>query len=205
MKTKGRRPLWKRVLIWSGVGMAGLIAGVILIVTLGPSDEYWAKVEAKRSAAEAADRAETLAAEAAVKEALIKAAKSGSPFDVWDALDAGADLNLRDEAGNTFLHLVAGNRRCRSDTGAPCGFWGLFDEIDDPNALNDAGQTALHVAAEADHPGVVGNLLSDALVDPCIRDAAGKRPYDIAKHMPTFQVEGLNRFALGRLKFAECD
>ena len=182
-KPKKRRPLWKKVLTWTGVGVLGLVAVVMAIAILATDSPE--KREAKA------------AATTATQEALIEAAKSGTVTEALDALEAGADPNLRDAAGDTLLHWVARN----PDAGF---FHLLIARADDPNARNNAGQTALHVAAEMDNPTAVSDLLSEK-VNPCIRDGAGRTPYDIAKHKPKFNIEGLNKFALGRLKFADCD
>ena len=132
----------------------------------------------------------------AAQAALIEAAKSGNVNQLHEALEAGADPNLRDEAGETLLHWLARNPDVEA-------FFWYFDRADHPNARNNAGQTALHVAAEMDNPAAVSDLLA-AKADPCIRDGQGRLPFDIAEHKTQFNVEGLNRFALGRLKFAEC-
>ena len=114
-----------------------------------------------------------------------------------EALEAGADPNLRDDAGETLLHWLARNPDVLA-------FYGYLDRAEHPNSRNNAGQTALHVAAEVDNPDAVGDLLGEK-VDPCIRDGEGRLPYDIAKHKTQFNIEGLNKFALGRLKFADCN
>lgn len=56
----------------------------------------------------------------------------------------------------------------------------LLAVVDAPNARDDAGNTALHAAVQDGCAGNVRALLADARVDPNVRDADQKTPYDLA-------------------------
>ena len=94
---------------------------------------------------------------------------SANPAALATLLDAGADLNARDEFGWTPLHSAAANEN-------PAVLAALLDAGADLNALDGSGRTVLHIAATAnDNPAVLAALL-EAGANPNANDASGNTP-----------------------------
>ena len=89
-------------------------------------------------------------------------------------LDAGADIEARDERGTTplFLALAYNN---------PAVLTALLNAGMDPNARSRGGSTPLHMAAAAVKNPAVITVLLDAGADPKARDKVGKTPWDHAE------------------------
>ena len=93
--------------------------------------------------------------------------------DVTVLLEAGADLNAREENGWTPLHLAAGS----SET--PGIIAALLEAGADLNARDRFGQPPLHTAARSSKiPGIVTALL-EAGADLNVRDQSDKTPGDM--------------------------
>ena len=162
-KPKKHRPLWKKVLMWTGVSVAGLIALVIVLVAVfSPEREEESSSQAVFSVPEPsyADLREDV--------------KWGTLDDVKDAVEAGADFDVRDGLGETPLHWVARNSKNPKEIMRV-----VFKYVDDPNVRDDAGKTPLHLAAEFGNSPAAEVLLKEG-ADPCLRDDTGKIPYDRA-------------------------
>ena len=88
-------------------------------------------------------------------------------------LEAGADVNARDNAGRTVLHRAMDN----SSTAA------LLEAGADPNARDSTGSTPLHmVAASWRNTGPWVSLLVAAGADVNARNSAGETPLHVALH-----------------------
>lgn len=175
-KPKKRRPLWKKVLMWTGVSVAGLIAVVIVLVAVFTPESEESSSQAVFSVPEPSY--------ADLREAV----KWGTLNDVKDAVEAGADFDARDGLGETPLHWVARNSKTPKEIMRL-----VLKYVDDPNVRDDAGKTPLHLAAEFGNPPAAEVLLEEG-ADPCLRDDAGKTPYDRAI-FPSEQ-RALNRVGL---------
>ncbi len=90
-------------------------------------------------------------------------------------LKAGADVDVRDNDGDTALMFVM-------EQNSPRPIWeALIRHSKDLNIANNSGQTALHYAARlANDPAVVKAMLA-AKADPGKADNSNKTPIDLAK------------------------
>ena len=175
-KTKKRRPLWKRVLMWTGGSVAGLIALVIVLVAVfTPGSE-------ERSSNAAID---AYRAERAHYVDLREAVKWGTLNDVKDAAEDGGDFDARDGLGETALHWVARNTKDPKEITRL-----VLKHVDDINVRDDAGKTPLHTAAESINASVA-EVLSKEGADPCLRDDHGMTPFGRATHPQALRT--LNR------------
>ncbi len=89
-------------------------------------------------------------------------------------IDAGANVDVRDEHGNTLLHEIVFypfDSECAKI---------LIDAGVDVNIKNNSGRTALHSAASHGHPKQV-SMLINAGADVNARDNDGKTPLQIAE------------------------
>ncbi len=110
---------------------------------------------------------------------LHEAVAAGRGDQVMDMLKRGADLNARDEDGDTPLHLaaIAGHGRIAAT---------LVQRGADKDALNNGGTTPLYKAADAGHLRVVKILLALG-ADFNIRTGGGHSPLQAAAgggHVP---------------------
>jgi uncharacterized protein len=103
---------------------------------------------------------------------LFAAVKVGETVKVGQLLAAGADPNVRRQAGLTPLISAALGGRAEIAKL-------LVDKGADLNAKSDSGMTALMVAAAEGH-GEVAQLLLEKGADPNIRDASGLTAFRIA-------------------------
>ena len=110
---------------------------------------------------------------------LHRVAASGTPAVVAALLNAGADLEARNNVGSTPLHRVAAS-------GTPAVVAALLDAGADVKKRNTEGWTPLHMAAARGTPALVEALL-DAGADPSATDAEGCCPWDFAKKNPLLE------------------
>ena len=141
-------------------------------------------------------------------DALFDAMGSGTAADVKAAIEAGANVNARNEDGATPLHTAAvanlapsvimalieggANPNARTERGSAPLHWAvnhgdagaiiaLLAGGADVNARDEGGKTALHyAAAESAIPSVIKALI-EVGADPGARDNDGKTPFDYAK------------------------
>ena len=99
---------------------------------------------------------------------------SHDPRIVQRALDAGADVNAKDEYGYTPLHQMATMHRGNEEI---CRL--LLERGADPNARDDNGRTPLHWACLYNHTAIV-RLLIEHGADAGARDDQGETPFDVA-------------------------
>ena len=172
-KPKKRRPLWKRVLMWTGGSLGGLIALVIVLVAVFSPESEESSSQASFSVPEPsyADLREDV--------------KWGTLDDVKDAVEDGADFDVRDGLGETPLHWVARNRKAPKEITRL-----VLKHVDDLNVRDDAGKTPLHTAAESVN-ALVAEVLWKEGADPCLRDDHGMTPFDRATHPQSLRT--LNR------------
>ena len=122
-----------------------------------------------------------------------RAIRSATPHYIWRRmgpakssaalLEAGADLEVRDEDGSTALHGAAGG-------GAVEAVMTLLEVGVDLEARNLDGSTPLHLAARDGVAEVVMTLL-EAGADPGARNNDGKQPFEYARDNEQLQGTGL--------------
>ena len=95
--------------------------------------------------------------------------KRAGAGDITRCLEAGGDVNGRNEEGETPLHWAA-KRNGKRDVMAA-----LLKAGADPNARNEKGSTPLHWAADSESPAGLTALLK-AGADPNARDVWGYTP-----------------------------
>lgn len=101
-----------------------------------------------------------------IHEALHAAARSNDQPMMRTALDAGADVNKKDQNGCTALHHgVMGDETVRF----------LLDNAANPNIRDASGGTPLHRAARYPFKGTTETLLQGG-ADPNIADRSGATP-----------------------------
>ena len=108
--------------------------------------------------------------------------------NVTRCLEAGANVNARDEAGATPLHLAA-----RHAT-TPAVFSALVDAGARLDARDATGAMPLHAAASMGMSPVAIHVLLAAGADPEAKDESGKTPWDYAKANPSLEETGLARW-----------
>ena len=101
-----------------------------------------------------------------------EAAREGNIEKLRTLLEAGAEIESRNEKGETPLH-------CAVSAGHTHIFYLLTGNDADLNARDHAGRTPLHVAVWKNHIGWVERLTRN-YADLTIRDEEGKTPLDIA-------------------------
>lgn len=101
-----------------------------------------------------------------------------SPADLALLLEAGWDINMRDEDGRTLLHRKSSDREMVA---------ALLKHGVDVNAQDEDGDTVLHDAVIANEPEIVQMLL-EAGADVSIRNEEGQTPEDIALEIPIGRV-----------------
>ena len=113
----------------------------------------------------------------------------GAAF-LYAALDGDAELNAKDDDGNTPLHWAG-------SLGHTAGIAALVDAGADPYGRNGWGQTPLHTAAGEGHAAAVTALL-DAGADPYGKDIRGNNPLSWAKAKRRPKVMAILRGAMGQ-------
>ncbi|MCY4541756.1 MAG: ankyrin repeat domain-containing protein, partial [Rhodobacteraceae bacterium] len=88
-------------------------------------------------------------------------------------LDAGADLDARDEKGWAPLHHAA------AVSEAPAVLQVLLDAGADLNARDEDSWTPLHFAAAFSEVPTVVQVMLDAGADPSARDDEGRVPFEL--------------------------
>ena len=117
------------------------------------------------------------------KDALLDAAQDGDTNTVKSLLDAGGDVNLKDETGRTLL-MYATLKNHKEVVQV------LLDKGADVNARNTTGETALSFAARQGHPEIARALLRKG-ADVNAQDSAGTAPVVYAtlfNHPETLKV-----------------
>lgn len=102
------------------------------------------------------------------KDPLIEAAQNGDVNTVKALLDAGGNVNLKDETGRTLL-MYAALRNHKEVAQA------LLDKGADANARSKTGETALSFAAREGHPEIARALLAKG-ADVNAEDSSGSAP-----------------------------
>ena len=94
---------------------------------------------------------------------------------VLACITTGADVNARNEYGQTLLHLTA------ASTDKPAVITALIEAGADVNARTEDGETPLHAAAAStDSPAVITALIKAGANGAAANDH-GKTPFDLAK------------------------
>jgi ankyrin repeat protein len=105
-------------------------------------------------------------------EKLIYSATKGYLEDLISVLEQGANVDMKDELGNTALHMAAA-------AGHTPIVKKLLENNANVNIQNNQGNTPLHQATWRNHPEIVKMLLNaGARVD--VRNQEGKLPTDWA-------------------------
>ena len=102
-------------------------------------------------------------------------------------LEAGVDVNGRDDGGSTPLHRVAGTAFSWDGTGVVPFARALLAASADVTARNQRGQTPLHAAAGSDREGIGDSLvvlLVEAGADINARTEIGVTPLHLAVNRP---------------------
>ena len=110
---------------------------------------------------------------------------SATPAEVQKCLNAGADVNTRDEYGNTPLHWATRY----SDISAPITV-ALIEAGADVNAQDDEGKTPLHEAAARPSGLAIIEALLEAGADATLRDDEGKTPWGHARSGDAYRILG---------------
>ena len=110
---------------------------------------------------------------------------SATPAEVQECLNAGADVNTRDEYGNTPLHWATRY----SDISAPITV-ALIEAGADVNAQDDEGKTPLHEAAARSGGRAIIEALIEAGADATVRDDEGKTPWGHARSGDAYRILG---------------
>ena len=101
--------------------------------------------------------------------------EQAGPDDVARCLEAGADLEARDDSGATPLHLAARNSE------PPTVIAALLEAGADLEARDHSGFAPLHFAILVNENAAVAAALLDAGADPAARDNDGRAPWDLVK------------------------
>lgn len=91
------------------------------------------------------------------------------------------DINLKDDKGNTPLHL-ASTRNTRTMT-----IQYLINNGADPNEANDEGETPLHLAAAYNANPEIVTLLVDSTEEPCAEDKKDASAFEYIKQNRSLQ------------------
>jgi ankyrin repeat protein len=118
------------------------------------------------------------------EEKLFEAVISGLPKKAIRCLKQGAEINAKNEQGNTPVHVAVASRQ-KEIVGL------LAERGTDVNAANPRGDTPLHLAAEADDRDIAELLIAKG-ADVNARNRQGRTPLHVAamKHH-TSMVESL--------------
>lgn len=108
----------------------------------------------------------------AVVTPLHEAVRDGMQDEAVSLIDAGADVDARDEEGRTALHYACANGD------STLGFL-LINSAADTGIQDDEGRTALYYASENCYSDLVEALL-EAGASPDIADLEGRLPVDVA-------------------------
>ena len=117
------------------------------------------------------------------KDPLLEATHNGDVNTVRALLDAGGNVNLKDETGRTLL-MFAALKNHKEVTQL------LLDRGADVNARNNSGETALSFAAREGHPEIARALLAKG-ADVNAEDSSGSAPVVYAtqfNHPATLKV-----------------
>lgn len=120
---------------------------------------------------------------------LFLAARNGSLDEAQAAIDAGADVNARDEHGDTPLHHVA------AYANNPNFVKLLIAHGANVNALNEHGSTPLHIIAYSDERTMARIATAKALIDAGAglvpRDDFGATPLHLAANKGNAEIAQL--------------
>ncbi len=117
------------------------------------------------------------------KDPLVEAAQNGDVNAVRALLDAGGNVNLKDDAGRTLL-MYAALKNQKEVVQV------LLDKGADVNARNTTGETALSLTAREGHPEIARALLAKG-ADVNAEDSSGSAPVVYAtqfNHPATLRV-----------------